>query len=339
MLPDADKKKKFVPNLNVQRKEAKASTEKPADATPSSSSGGWKKGPKANGRGFNKAELIQTSGTVFAEGMGSVADMKRRDGSRGGGGGGSSESRSLERPKMNLNAKYDKAEEEKKLKDLLRDDFIDDLKSGNLVPIQLPMVDTGKCFKEEQVKTEPLDKDDIIKSAKMKKNRILDSDDDEDSVVVESKKAVITPPRKEPTLSELIHDQKGELLFFQLPDHLPGVPDIEKMEDGRASLKTVLQDLPEGYLGKIQVRKSGKAQLWISNMVFDLDIGTQVGFLQELYSISDLPTTPDPEARGQMTNLGRVRNRVITMPAMSELFSAANFDEGDSSTDDDEEDS
>ena len=39
---------------------------------------------------------------------------------------------------------YNKEEEEERLKALMRDDFIDDLKSGDCVPVQLPMVDTGK---------------------------------------------------------------------------------------------------------------------------------------------------------------------------------------------------
>ena len=49
----------------------------------------------------------------------------------------------MQRPKLEMNIKYDKDEEEARLKELLRDDFIDDLTTGGYVPVQLPMVDTG----------------------------------------------------------------------------------------------------------------------------------------------------------------------------------------------------
>ncbi len=39
--------------------------------------------------------------------------------------------------------KVDREAEEERLKNLLRDDFIDDLKEGNFVPVQLPMIETG----------------------------------------------------------------------------------------------------------------------------------------------------------------------------------------------------
>jgi hypothetical protein len=37
----------------------------------------------------------------------------------------------------------DREAEEERLKNLLKDDFIDDLKKGNFVPVQLPMIETG----------------------------------------------------------------------------------------------------------------------------------------------------------------------------------------------------
>ena len=98
---------------------------------------------------------------------------------------------------MDLNAKFDKNAEEKMLKELLRDDFIDDLKTGHLVPVQLPMVDTGKVFKEEeqnsQVKKEEFDiedsTDEVRKTSKMKKNRIIDSSDEEENDDSDKQKA------------------------------------------------------------------------------------------------------------------------------------------------------
>ena len=118
--------------------------------------------------------------------------------------------------------------------------------------------------------------------AKVKKsNVILDSDDDEDDKNVdvkngekvddkknseEASKTVIKCPKKqspdelaskpELTFSDLVRGQNGDLLFIQLPDHLPGiVPSVkdEKPQPGismPAKQHCSLDNLPEGYLGK-----------------------------------------------------------------------------------------
>ena len=79
------------------------------------------------------------------------------------------------------------------------------------------------------------------------------------------------------------------------------------------------------------MRKSGQVQLWINDVLFDVDVGTQVGFLQELYSVDT------NGSQGNMTNLGRVRNRVIVMPAWQELFNATQAENDTSESSDDEE--
>ena len=62
----------------------------------------------------------------------------------------------------------------------------------------------------------------------------------------------------EPNIKELMSEQKGELLFFQLPDHLPNrKEDIIGGKKAEINAKQILQDFPEGYLGKLQIRKSG----------------------------------------------------------------------------------
>ena len=190
---DSDKKKKFVPNLSVQRKENAGNSKSiitiNKDNNSKPSSGGWKqqqqnsKFEKSRGGGRN---FIQSSG-LFSEGLGSEQDGKKKTWGRAPS-GDQRDSKIMERPKMNLNAKYDKVEEEKKLKDLLRDDFIDDLKTGHLVPIQLPMINTGKVFKDESKNDSKSDNnitDNKLRTTTgkiKKKNIILDSDDDEDFV-------------------------------------------------------------------------------------------------------------------------------------------------------------
>ena len=68
---------------------------------------------------------------------------KLSGGKFGGGGGGENGGNKTSLDSVN----YNKEEEEERLKALMRDDFIDDLKSGDCVPVQLPMVDTGKIFR------------------------------------------------------------------------------------------------------------------------------------------------------------------------------------------------
>ena len=84
---------------------------------------------------------------ILFSGVGGDGGIRRR----GGGGGGYREAGEesgggLARPKLELNVKVDREAEEERLKNLLRDDFIDDLKEGNFVPVQLPMIETGQSF-------------------------------------------------------------------------------------------------------------------------------------------------------------------------------------------------
>lgn len=321
---DSDKKKKFTPNLNVTRKEVKAPSE--SATTTSKSASGWDKSSRTNQRHskHSKPDLIQTSGTVFADGIGNDSGKRKSGwGSSREGGGDYEAPSALERPKIDLNASFNKVEEEEKLRKLLRDDFIDDLKTGHLVPVQLPMINTGKVF-ENEAKLENVDK--------KKKIPELDSDDDEEDIKPMAAAAATPADKKETTLIDLIDKKMSELLFFQMPDHFPGSG--SGAEAQAKETNQVLDSLSDGYLGKLQVTKSGKVQLWMNNLLFDVDIGTQVGFLQELFSIEN--EDQDQGQKGSMTNLGRVRNRVVVMPAWNDLLQAANVnDESASSSDSD----
>lgn len=89
--------------------------------------------------------FIQSSG-IWSTGINSTPGKRSSSGGGGGGGGYGDSDRStqntLERPKLDLNRSVNKAEEEEKLKLLLRDDFIDD---GEHIdpdngPVMLPMI-------------------------------------------------------------------------------------------------------------------------------------------------------------------------------------------------------
>ena len=101
--------------------------------------------------------------------------------------------------------------------------------------------------------------------------------------------------------------ENGEFILFQLPDCLPGEPQqrdeishhkgkkntttadkpttsssSDKKDDDLSSLMSgcALQDFSEGYIGKLQVHKSGKTRLILGNVALDINMGTPTGFLQ-----------------------------------------------------------
>ena len=373
LTASGDSKKKFVPNLNVQRRQPQgenASAIKQESNTSHIRSGKNSDQMRREGKKpFQRPEFIQTMGAVFSEGIGDGKAVIRR--SRYGGGGSrtsdNESSSNMHRPKLNMNLKVDKEAEAERLKELLRDDFIDDLTQGPLVPVQLPMIDTGTAFKEEDFKDLSIKEE--FKGEKSKNSRrILDSDDDSDddkkqgvqmnqsSESISSQKTVIgkAPPTKPSekgkaskiTFKDLVQMQKGDLLFVQLPDHLPGnVPvfnqavkregifsgneaeesmDTSDTNGLNVPTKSSLNSLPEGYLGKIQIRKSGKTQLIIGDNALDIDLGTQVGFLQDLVSINlpekELNQTNNQKGTGDMTVLGHVRHRIVVSPDWERLF-------------------
>merc|ERR1719216_616990 len=103
--------------------------------------------------------------------------------------------------------------------------------------------------------------------------------------------------------------------------------DLNEFDESSEKTRCTLNALPEGYLGKIQIRKSGKTQLLIGDTALDVDLGTQVGFLQDLVSIK-VPNTDtyehiqnnQQEQIGDMTVMGHVRHRIVVSPGYETLF-------------------
>lgn len=376
---DSANKKKFTPNLNVQRRQPTSENAQniiPESSSPHRRRGQFSVSPSKGEqrKPFIRPGLIQTMGAVFSEGIGEGRGGIRRSRYGGGGGGtrnGENESSAaMQKPKLNLNSNIDKEAEAERLKELLRDDFIDDLTQGPLVPVQLPMIDTGTAFKEEDCKDDISIKEEVKGEKSKNSRRILDSDDDSDDgdsknkikqeqEYATSNKSVIAknpPPKKSEvgntsdiTFSDLVKMQKGDLLFVQLPDHLPGnLPvnqavkqdnifsstkvaeermEVNEINENSEKTRCTLNVLPEGYLGKIQIRKSGKTQLLIGDTALDIDLGAQVGFLQDLVSINVPNEESDSQEQthahekvGDMTVLGHVRHRIVASPDWERLF-------------------
>lgn len=320
-------RKKFVPNLNVQRQIKKEPEENNSDKKEKRDKHKNHKHDKheKKDRHKNRPELIQTMGSVFAEGMGGDG-IKRRGNIKVE---TSSSREQLQRPKLEMrhDMKFDKEDEKERLQALLRDDFIDDLSTGSYVPVQLPMVDTGKIFKEE-VKVDKDDEDQIKPKLLNKVRSELDSDDDDDpapAVVTQPppKTVIETKPdiHKEIDIADLVKTQKGDLLFIQLPDHLPGSVPVKT--EGTERQHCTLSDLPEGQIGKLQIRRSGRCQLAVGDQLLEVEMGTRVGFLQDAVSVR---VQEGEGAVGDITVLGHVKHRLVVTPNWRDLLSKSGMD-------------
>jgi len=321
--PKTAEKKKFVPNFNVAR--VKRDPDEPKIGVKKEGGAGTGKQRKKQDHRKDKKdkkerpELIQTMGSVFSEGVGPGKGIRRRIG--GGGGEGRGEGGNLVRPKMEAVEKMDPDEEAARLAELLRDDFIDDLTSGGFMPVQLPMVDTGKIFKDLVKKDIEIGEEDIKPKLRRKPTE-LDSDDDEDTVddvkpLKQEVKASVQPPTVAPEVSftDLVRNQKGDLLFVQLPDVLPG--QAVKREDGGYGCD--MASLGEGLLGKLQIRRSGACQLLLGDdQVMDVAMGTKAGFLQDAVSLN----LGEGGNRSSLNVLGHVRHKMVVTPNWDNLLSA-----------------
>ncbi|NWX43207.1 RPC4 polymerase, partial [Steatornis caripensis] len=139
-------------------------------------------------------------------------------------------------------------------------------------------------------------------------------------------------------LQRLSLSAEEELLFLQLPDTLPGQPPTrdtkpvktelqnedgqvvvvkqEKSQEARQAENTcTLADLPEGQVGKLLIRKSGKVQLVLGKVTLDVTMGTPCSFLQELVSVGI-----GDNRTGEMIVLGHVKHKLVCSPDFEALL-------------------
>ncbi|GFS20782.1 polymerase (RNA) III (DNA directed) polypeptide D, 44kDa [Elysia marginata] len=125
--------------------------------------------------------------------------------------------------------------------------------------------------------------------------------------------------------------EKGELLVLQFPDTLPGLP-VPARDSVRPGTSTgvaqdelcerveacKLKDCPEGFMGKLRLRRSGKVELVLGDNVLEVLPGLSVNFHQELVSVRT------DECQGQMVALGPVDHKFVVTPDYNYLISQAN---------------
>ncbi|XP_045594761.1 DNA-directed RNA polymerase III subunit RPC4 [Procambarus clarkii] len=281
-------RKTFSPNIPVRRGKTEIIDSRSDKAPKRNRERDKKEGGRGRGRG---REYIQTTGSLFGEGIAAAPQKRGAVGGYGVGGGGAGggggtgkagEPGFIHKPVLNLDTvnNIDTEHEDQKLKEILRDDFIDDPDdvigrdgNGDLFPVQLPMVDTGRVFKEEDegkdvkefkhdasadlivdgitVKSEPVESNEAFESLDKKIPK------------VEDKKVPVKgglPAREkapEPSVAQLLAGKHEDFMFFQLPNSLPSHPPEVKQEPTGTQLQTQAKQQKETVSKNIDLDEDG----------------------------------------------------------------------------------
>ncbi|XP_034102955.1 DNA-directed RNA polymerase III subunit RPC4 [Drosophila nasuta] len=332
-------RKVFAPNLNaVRNKNTNVKTSK--DFTQSRGRGRGARGAAgaARGRGAGgtgNSSLIQTTG-VFSEGAGAVHLRKPSSG------GGGSYARGGDEVTVSRKRTIGKDERtaDQRVQDLISDDDVesasDDEMGGDKTELNYKpiMLKEGLWLSEKQVvKQEPQSIPSTNTDAAALPQQL------ESLFVHETPAQYGRYPRSiEAFLST---SQSPQLFVMQLPNVLPCVaddaddaPPAKAPADASTSTEqanspmpatstaangpkpSVLQQLEEGQIGKILRYRSGRVKLLLGDTLFDLDLGLESGFLQELMSIS----CNREQRSGDMINLGHIQAKLKATPDWEHLF-------------------
>ncbi|XP_071318181.1 DNA-directed RNA polymerase III subunit RPC4 isoform X2 [Trachinotus anak] len=328
-------KKTFEPNVHAVRKSKDELKEKISVAPKKERrERDERRGARENrGRRRERPQTIQ-SHSIFEQGP---ADTVCRTGWRG-----AADLRDSTTPPVcklvKKERKHSEEDEDEMLSKLQRDDFIDDPDLRNdarLKPIQLPLCQCSSFVKSQ-----------TLSSTTGPENPPLVLGDR----AREGASRTEMPKPEKPSLVDLLQDLslsgREELFFMQLPDCMPGkvsgqkadpataaTPETPAKKEGKAEDKRpahlqaqatmkedcpVLSQFPEGFLGKLQIRRSGKVELKLGDIVMDVSEGAAFSFLQQLVSVrlSDGRT-------GDMMVLGNVHHKLVLSPDFQALLREA----------------
>lgn len=143
------------------------------------------------------------------------------------------------------------------------------------------------------------------------------------------------------SIGNFLDSSQSQIFLMQLPDVLPCVSDepedveppnidatmsaavSEAEPPSPASAKStnaakgsVLRQLEEGQIGKVLRYRSGRVKLQLGDTLFDLDMGLDPGYLQELMSV----TANREQRSGNMINLGPIQAKLKATPDWVHLF-------------------
>lgn len=311
-------KKTFTPNIPArrERKDGAGSSTSVSQGKKDSTKG---QNFRPSGRGRGKLDVIQSQ-SIFSQGP---ADRLNKPKGSWGASVESDQKPTRHVVKREPKPKFHSSDNQK-LSDLLRDDFVDDksFREEGVYPIQLPINKMAMKKEDQQValvKEEPMSPEPKIKSLKSKVDVELTT-----STVRESRELT-----SEELFCSLSKSGEERLMFIQFPDCLPCLHSCGEESDStkesssttqvdNSSKKTPsgnLEEMPEGYVGKLIVRKSGKTQLQLGKLLMNIDLGANCAFLQDLVSI-------DTSSK-EMTVLGHMDNRLVCSPDFISLLSSS----------------
>ncbi|XP_070847263.1 DNA-directed RNA polymerase III subunit RPC4 [Chaetodon trifascialis] len=332
-------KKTFEPNVHAVRKSKDELKEEVHVAPKKERREREERRRESRGRRRERPQTIQ-SHSIFEQGP---ADTVRKTGWRGA----TDLHDSTTSPVCKLVKKEKKDSEEDEdeiLCKLKRDDFIDDpglRNDAKLKPIQLPLSQSSNLIKNKTLATTTI----------CPENYPLFRPPSCGAQSRVGPSRTEMPKPEQPSLVEILQDLslsgREELFFMQLPDCMPsrmsgqevnstrgstadrsakkeGKPEDKRpahLQAQEAAAKEgcpVLSQFPEGFLGKLQIRKSGKVELKLGDVIMDVSEGAAFSFLQQLVSVRL------SEGRtGDMIVLGNIHHKLVLSPDFHALLRQA----------------
>lgn len=152
--------------------------------------------------------------------------------------------------------------------------------------------------------------------------------DPEVQMAASDKQALMQELGVEPAEDGFYLEKDGRLYLFQLPPILP--PLTRAAEDdnaangsgavpGSSGPQPTESALPPGggYIGKLNIRKSGKVELDWGGRIFDMGLGTETGFLTTAI-IVDEAENDMVAGQGKATGMGKIYNKFVLTPVFDE---------------------
>ncbi|XP_019902583.1 DNA-directed RNA polymerase III subunit RPC4 [Esox lucius] len=339
------KKKSFIPNVHSVRK-SKDELKEEAHVAPKERKEREERHRESRGKRRERPQTIQ-SHSIFEQGP---ADTIRKPG--GWRGTDLSDSGSSPLAKCVKKERHASEEDEDEiLQKLQRDDFLDDPGLKNDAknrPTQLPLYQSGNFLRTEATtsqRDEPsCDPNAFRVPASASPQHQTHAGPQGPGLQCGPGQGPLSP--RQPTVAELFQQltvsEAEELLFIQLPDTMPGQPTgalvpgqpatapentkkDSKSDDKRSSnikaqdpagkVVPILSQFSEGFLGKLQIRKSGKVQLLLGDITMDVSGGAAFSFLQQLVSVR-----LSEGLTGDMTVLGNVKHKLVCSPDFQALL-------------------
>ncbi|KAH8239512.1 hypothetical protein KR032_005098 [Drosophila birchii] len=337
-------KKVFAPNLNaVRNKNTNVKTSKDTTQPRGGRRGGRGNGAGATrGRGGNagggggNSTLIQTQG-LFSEGAGDV-HVRRSTGN------GSAYARAGEEvavARKRADRKDDRAQAQR-INELLGDSDASDAEPSDEEDNKTEMALKPILLKEGLWSNQalPLVKQEVPSSSTNRETLAV-AQHLQQLHVARMEEPPLQYGRYPRNIGNFLDSNQSQIFLMQLPDVLPCVSDepedAEPPKDDstmppsasetepsspaagksrNAAKGSVLRLLEEGQIGKILRYRSGRVKLQLGDTLFDLDMGLDPGYLQELMSV----TANREQRSGNMINLGPIQAKLKATPDWVHLF-------------------